>query len=105
MYRIREWEITVMRPRIADWPALVEEFQGSGLTQKAFCKQKNLREATFGIWLRKLRAQQPAQPASTGFIELDVLSNVARRVREGREGDLVVELPLGVILRFHGVRK
>jgi hypothetical protein len=34
-----------------------------------------------------------------------VLSNVARRVREGREGDLVVELPLGVILRFHGVRK
>ncbi|WP_419605861.1 IS66 family insertion sequence element accessory protein TnpA, partial [Thiolapillus sp.] len=34
----------------------------SGLTQKAYCEQQELRYSTFGYWVRKLR--RAAEPAT-----------------------------------------
>ncbi|WP_419585961.1 IS66 family insertion sequence element accessory protein TnpA, partial [Thiolapillus sp.] len=36
------------QPHISAWPQ-------SGLTQKAYCEQQELRYSTFGYWVRKLR--------------------------------------------------
>ena len=44
------------------WQLHIAAWQQSGLTQKAYCEQQELRYSTFGYWVRKLR--RAAEPAT-----------------------------------------
>ena len=44
------------------WQSHIAAWQQSGLTQKAYCEQQELRYTTFGYWVRKLR--RAAEPAT-----------------------------------------
>ncbi|WP_419605817.1 IS66 family insertion sequence element accessory protein TnpA [Thiolapillus sp.] len=44
------------------WQSHISAWQQSGLTQKAYCEQQELRYTTFGYWVRKLR--RAAEPAT-----------------------------------------
>jgi len=44
---------------------LVEEYENSGLTQKEFARQHEIKLPTFTYWLRKKRST-----AASGFLEL-----------------------------------
>jgi len=87
----------------SDWQSVVERFRGSGLSQKRFCEREGVSLSTFSYWLKKA-AGNMAVSSGARFVELDFLPAVpATKVDE--TPDLVVELPLGVVLRFHGVTR
>ena len=52
------------------WQPHIAAWQQSGLTQKAYCEQQELRYSTFGYWIRKLRrATEPtARERPSGFV-------------------------------------
>ncbi len=52
------------------WQSRIAAWQQSGLTQKAYCEQQELRYSTFGYWVRKLRrAAEPAtEKKGAGFV-------------------------------------
>ena len=57
------------------WQQLVEQYATSGLTQKDFCQQHNIRPATFGYWRGKLSASDaPATTADRSWLDLSTLS-------------------------------
>ena len=45
-----------------EWLQLIDEQAASGLSQKAFCAQREIPLATFGYWKRKLRFGSPSTP-------------------------------------------
>lgn len=84
------------------WRKLFALFEESGLTREAFCKKNELSLATFDNWRRRVRAA--AAPAR--FVEVRLpQQNAPLQVEEpaSLRGDLVVELPYGVVLRFRGL--
>ena len=73
------------------WHDHVAAWRASNLTQKAYCQAHNLRYASFGYWVRKLREQsQDQSKQGSGFIPV-TLSHTA-------EG-LVLALPNGLEIR------
>ncbi|MCE7874374.1 hypothetical protein DYH09_28940 [bacterium CPR1] len=92
-----------MRRSTVDWPAILERYDESGLAQKAFCEQSGISLSTFSYWLKKRRDQggtvQEGVTIEPKFLELEFLPGANRKL-DGYQGDLVVELPLGVVLRF-----
>ena len=52
------------------WQSHIAAWQQSGLTQKAYCEQQELRYSTFGYWVHKLRrAAEPAtEKKGAGFV-------------------------------------
>lgn len=45
------------------WLRIAEQFEHSGLTQKEFAQQHELRLSTLQSWIYRRRRQAPAQPA------------------------------------------
>ena len=43
--------------RAENWMTIIQECSASGLSNKAFCKQRGISEKQYYYWLRKLRAQ------------------------------------------------
>lgn len=52
--------------------ALIEEFNQSGLTQKAFCEQKQIIHSTFHYWYLKLKRENQG---SDSFFQVDYNAN------------------------------
>jgi transposase-like protein len=50
---------------------LVTEYQRSGLSAKAFSKEKGISPTTFGYWIRKNKQEDQ----SGGFVEVDTVLN------------------------------
>ena len=50
--------------RAQNWVQVIQECRASGLTNRAFCRQRGIPEKKFYYWLRKLRTQalEAAQP-------------------------------------------
>lgn len=93
-----------MRRSTTNWPALLEEFASSGCSQKEFCSKKGLSLSTFCYWMKKTKkARAEGSETSPRFVQLDVVPDLAHRLVNGYDGELVVQLPLGVSLRFRGV--
>lgn len=49
---------------------LVEQWKASGMTQKAFCQQIELKVATFAYWVAKKKRSE--EPATGGFALVDL---------------------------------
>ena len=88
----------------SDWQAVVDRFRGSGLSQKRFCEKEGVSLSTFSYWMKK--ASATTESGSARFVELGFLSpSPAPQPAVESEHELVVELPLGVVLRFRGVAR
>ena len=96
-----------MRKPTADWPAVLEQYQESGLSQKRFCEKKGVSLSSLNYWLKKKRSGgSPAKAVEARFVELSIASAPDASVRASdNHADLVVELPFGVILRFRGMAR
>ena len=53
------------------WRQRIQQWQGSGLTVRAFCAQHRLPEARFYVWRRRLH---PRQQTSTPFVPVQLLT-------------------------------
>lgn len=68
--------------------ALVASYQSSGLTQREFCVQEDIKLPTFSYWYRKVHGK--AEAVSSGFTEVTAPIHSA---------GLEVVFPNGVIIR------
>ena len=75
--------------------SMIEQWQGSGLTQKAFCEQQSLRYHTFYYWYKCYR-RQPAGPDENNpsFVKLKIAKPPAA-------GSIEIHYPGGFRLIFH----
>lgn len=95
-----------------NWERVLAKFSRSGLTRKKFCEKEGLSYSGFSSFLSRRKKSQNT-PAVSGFVEVALPESLAvapqpdswvdvEPASPGRD-DLVVELPLGVTLRFRGV--
>lgn len=80
------------------WQQLIDQQATSGLTQKAFCHQHDIRPATFGYWKRKLSATSSTdQGAESSWLDLSALTAAGEQ-----SGLWKIELDLGngIVLRL-----
>ena len=54
--------------------SMIDQWQQSGLTQKQFCEEHNIRYYVFHYWLGRYRKQNPEQPS--GFTKLSISPTV-----------------------------
>ena len=81
------------------WQQLIEQQAASGLTQKVFCHQHDIRPATFGYWKRKLSAASSTdQESESSWLDLSALTTAGKQ-----SGIWKIELDLGngVVLRLN----
>jgi transposase-like protein len=69
---------------------LIEEFNASGLTQAAFCREWNINPKTLARWLRIER-----EDAEVSFCEVDVQAVSAS------DSELKICLPNGIAVQLH----
>ena len=83
------------------WQTLVDEFEASDLSQRAFCRQVGISHGTFTRWRRRLvgaDTQAPRTPPETGlFVEL---SGGSVTPAAGAGWDVELQLGPGVFLRL-----
>ena len=84
------------------WRKRIDEWQKSGLTKVAFCRERNLSEKQFGYYYRKL-VLEPAR-LQAGFAQVSVRNAAASGVRFRLNGSLYLELDpdfdAGTLRRF-----
>jgi len=88
------------------WRLALEEFQGSGLSVRAFCRREGLSEPSFFSWRRTLQERDVAKPEAgrdrVELIPVDVVEPVASSPDcEQTAAPLEVITPSGFTLRFH----
>jgi hypothetical protein len=72
----------------------IEQWQQSGLTQKAFCQQTDLPYHIFHYWYKRYRHQE--SPPGSSFIKLDISQGVSYSLPQA---ELI--LPDGKRFLFH----
>ncbi len=74
---------------------MIEQWQRSGLTKKAFCEQQSIRHHSFFYWYKCYRQQHAGiDNYESAFLKLQVAAPVAAATVE-------VHFPGGVRLLFH----
>lgn len=74
---------------------MIEQWQQSGLTKKAFCEQQSIKHHSFFYWYKRYRQKQSGiDNNESAFLKLQVASPVAAAMVE-------VHFPGGVRLLFH----
>jgi hypothetical protein len=82
----------------AEWRALVERFERSGLSVSAFCRRAKLPRNSFVKWRRRLAGSQGPTPA---FVEWVAPSSAEPEAGErGGAGEFELSMPGGVVLRW-----
>ncbi len=75
--------------------AMIEQWQQSCLTQKAFCEQHSIRYYVFHYWYKRYRMQQSGLPDNAGsFVKLQV-------AKPSPGGAVEINYPGGIRLVFH----
>jgi len=77
--------------------SLIENWQQSDQTQKDFCREHDVKLATFHYWQKKYRNQYQDNPA--GFIPMEISSPDVRTVEIRYPNGVIVQLP-GLDLRL-----
>ncbi len=75
--------------------AMIEQWQQSALTQKAFCEQHSIRYYVFHYWYKRYRLQQPGAENNAGsFVKLQV-------AKPSSAGSVEINFPGGIRILFH----
>jgi len=77
------------------WREFIGAHSTSGLTVRAFCRERELSEHAFHAWRRKFR-KQDAEPSQPGFAEIRIEGRDAGELQPS----LTLELPGGIIARL-----
>lgn len=83
----------------AEWRAVLERFEKSGLSMSAFCRRSKLPRGSLVKWKRRLSRAVSASPA---FVEWIAPVSAEREVESApaRAVELELTLPGGVVLRW-----
>lgn len=85
-----------------DWEALNEQWTRSGLAQKEFCRRQGV---SYQAFLKARREYIRAEAAVVGEAESEFAQFIPVNIEPPKPSpEIVVELPMGVTIRFRGVR-
>jgi hypothetical protein len=91
-----------------EWQALINQFDRSRLSRKAFCQQQSLAISTFDLWRRRLKiidADMP-EPTEALFVELPARDESGSNAHTDRalpntaSWDIELQIGDGVVLRL-----
>ena len=97
-------EVGYLRRSPAQWQALIERAERSGLAVVEFCRREGISTGSFYSWRKRLAGATmgavPARPANTrpAFVDLGTLGEAPAAQAGGWEIEL--ELEAGVVLRL-----
>jgi len=83
----------------AEWRAVRERFEKSGLSMSAFCRRAKLSRSSFVKWQRRLAGAPSPSPAFVEWIASPP-ADVDRERGTSRTGEFELALPGGVVLRW-----
>ena len=72
----------------SEWAEIVEQWRGSGLSQKAFAKRRGLAAGTLSWWSRELRVRSSDDPAPE-FVAVEVAGSESSGVARAGSTDRV----------------
>jgi hypothetical protein len=75
------------------WLNHIEAWQGSGLTQSAYCRQQGLNTHTFAARLSEYRKHRPSSPPALIPVQVQNLAPPAERLVLHGSQDYRLELP------------
>ena len=85
-----------------DWAALNEQWTRSGLAQKEFCRRQGV---SYQAFLKARREYIRAEAAAVDGVEPEFAPFIPVNIAPPQPSpEIVVELPMGVTIRFRGVR-
>ena len=82
----------IQRRGVAERRQLLDRYERSGLSQKAFCQRHGVALSTLQYWRR--RARDTDQEPTPSFVEMPQVSGMARALSS--EAAVIIELPGGV---------
>ncbi len=77
-----------------DRQSLIREFEDSGMTQAAFCREWDINPATFSKWIRNERPEESV--VSFCEVELPGHAEAADTIVVRLEGGVEIVIPVGV---------
>jgi hypothetical protein len=95
--------------RAAHWQRVIEDWAGSGLSQRAFCRKRRIPVGTFAWWKHQLRLRgESAGRRGPEFLRVRVRSKAKPATMEGRlvaggtaRAQFEVTLPDGTRIRVY----
>ena len=82
--------------RTQNWAVVIQECSNSGLSNREFCRQREISEKSFYYWLRKLRSQM-AEAATPQLVQLEPTPALAQDdVLQIQYRGVELKLPAGV---------
>ncbi len=88
-----------LSPRSRQMFGLIEKYQNSPLSQKAFCQHEDLPLSTFTYWLKKYRGYQKTAVAAQDFIPM----KINERSQQKQSNWCEIEFPGGIVIRIGGL--
>jgi transposase len=82
----------IQRRGVAERRQLLDRYERSGLSQKAFCQRHGVALSTLQYWRRRARGTD--QEPTPSFVEIPQVSGMARALSS--EGAVIIEVPGGV---------
>ena len=84
----------------AEWRAILERFEKSGLSVSAFCRRAKLPRNSFTQWRRRLAGSSGPSPAFVEWIPPSGAAEAEAEEAPARGAELELSLPGGVVLRW-----
>ena len=85
----------------AEWQAILDRFEASGVTRDAFCRRESISPSSFSAWKKALAGRSREDSSDVAFVELGVTP-----ILPGNEalqpGEAELMLPGGARLRWRG---
>ena len=82
-----------------EWKKVIRDWEGSGLSQKEYCKRNDLSRHTFSWWKWQL-SKRPPRGRPPAFVEVAVPEAEVERVRTVCTEALEVQVRNGVVVRI-----
>jgi transposase-like protein len=89
----------VQRRGIAERRQLLDRYERSGLSQKAFCLRHGVALSTLQYWRRRARDADQELRLRPSFVEVPQVTRAVRALSE--EAAVIIELPGGTRLEVH----
>jgi len=84
----------------AEWRAVLERFEKSGLSVSAFCRRTKLPRGSFVKWRRRLAGKPSSSPAFVEWLAPSAAETETMATAPRGAGEFELALPGGVVLRW-----